>query len=115
MGAGRRSTRLARAEAGVARGDQVLQRRGGGDSDDAIDALRTEMALERSHGVARGAIEIAAGGDVIAIFCQQRLHLFDGGVGFAERGKWPPRVDGGGLGPYAAARGGQRPPRKTFA
>src|SRR5262249_50910674 len=79
------SSRLARAEAGLARGDEVLQRRGGRDIDDAVDPLRGEMALERSHGVARGAIEIAAGGDVIAIFCQQRLCLFDGGICFAER------------------------------
>src|SRR5262249_61686546 len=67
---------LTRAEAGLARGDEVLQRRGGRDIDDAVDPLRAEMALERCHGVARGAIEIAAGGDVIAISCQQRLHLF---------------------------------------
>src|SRR5262245_24318758 len=99
MGAGRRSTRLTRAEAGVACGDQVLQRRGGGDIDDAIDALRTEMALERSHGVARGAIEIAAGGAVTAIFCQQRSYLLDGGIGLAERENWPRWVDGGGLDP----------------
>src|SRR5215510_1189270 len=75
------SSGLARAEAGLARGDEVLQRRGGRDIDDAVDPLRAEMALERCHGVARGAIEIAAGGDVIAISCQQRLHLFDGGIG----------------------------------
>src|SRR6516165_12088193 len=79
------STGLPRAQAGPARGDQVLQRRGGRDIDDAVDPLRAEMALERRHDVARGAVEIAAGGDVIAVFCQQRLYLFDGGVGFAER------------------------------
>src|SRR6266481_9423060 len=78
------STGLARAEAGLARGDEVLQRRGGRDIDDAVDPLRAEMALERRHGVTRGAVEIAARGDVIAIFCQQRLHLFDGGIGFTE-------------------------------
>src|SRR5262249_36505363 len=80
------STGLARAEAGLARGDQVFQRRGGRDIDDAVDPLRAEMALERRPDVARGAVEIAAGGDGIAIFFQQGLHLLDGGVWFAPRG-----------------------------
>src|SRR6516165_3512514 len=97
------STGLAGAEALVARGEEVLQRRGGRDIDNPVDPLRAEMALERSHDVARGAIEIAAGGDVIAVFCQQRLRLFDGGIGFAEREDRSPRVDGGGFDPRADA------------
>src|SRR5258708_30529451 len=80
------STRFADAEPGVARREEVLQRRDGRDIDDAVDLLRAEMALEGSHGVASGAIEITAGGDVIAVARQQRLRLFNGGVGVC-----PPR------------------------
>src|SRR4029450_11164703 len=90
------STGPAGAEALVARGEEVLQRRGGRDIDDPVDPRRAEMALECSHDVARGAIEIAAGGDVIAVFCQQRLHLLDGGIGFAEREDRSRGGDGGG-------------------
>src|SRR5262249_46724843 len=109
------STELAGAEALVARGEEVLQRRGGRDIDDSIDPLRAKMALERSHDVARGAIELAAGGDVIAVFGQQRLRLFDGGIGFAKREDRSCRVDGGGLDPQADAGIGQRLPWKFFA
>src|SRR5215467_5601676 len=109
------STGLAGAEALVARGEEVFQRRGGRDIDDPINPLRAKMALERSHDVARGAIEIAAGGDVIAVFCQQRLYLRDGGIGFAEREDRTRRVDGGGLDPQADAGIGQRLPWKFFA
>src|SRR5262245_9672467 len=101
--AGFSSTGLARAEAGLARGDQVLQRRRSRDMDDPVDPLRAEMALERGHGIARSAVEIAAGGDVIAIFCQQRLHLLDGGIGFADRENRSRWVDGSGLDPQADA------------
>src|SRR5262249_48888479 len=81
------STGLARAQAGLARGDEVFQRRGGRDIDDAVDPLRAEMALERRHDVARGAVEIAAGGGGLAVFCQPGLHLFHGGGGFVPRGE----------------------------
>src|SRR5262249_61689423 len=74
------STGLARAQAGLARGDQVFQRRGGRDIDDAGDPLRAEMALEGRPDVARGAVEIAGGGAVLPVFFQQGLHPFDGGV-----------------------------------
>src|SRR5262249_13610996 len=95
------STGLAGAEALVARGEEVLQRRGGRDIDNPVDPLRAKMALECSHDVARGAIEIAAGGDAIAVFCQQRLRLLDGGIGLAKREDRSPRVDGGGFDPQA--------------
>src|SRR5262249_51588303 len=109
------STKFARTDACVARRQEVLQRRDGRDIDDAIDPLRAEMALEGSHGVAGGAIEITAGGDVIAVSRRQRLRLFDGGIGFAERenrSRW-----GDGSGPEPQAHGGIRNgfPGKFFA
>src|SRR6266571_4269291 len=91
------STRFARTDACVTRREEVPQRRDGRDIDDAVDPLRAEMALEGSHGVASGAIEITAGGDVIAVARQQRLRLFDGGIGFAERENRSRWVDGSGL------------------
>src|SRR5262249_21437095 len=109
------STGLAGAEALVARREEVLQRRGGRAIDDPVAPLRAEMALERSHDVAGGAIEIAAGGDVVAVFRQQRLRLFDGGIGFAKREDRSRRVDGGGFDPQADAGIGQRLPWKSFA
>src|SRR5262249_54068985 len=109
------STGLARAEAALARGDRVFQRRGGRDIDDAVAPLRAEMALERRHDVARGAVEIAAGGDVIAVFCQQGLHLFDGGVGFPERENRSRRVDASRVDPQADAGSGPPRPGERFA
>src|SRR5216684_2799058 len=109
------STRFADAEPGVARREEVLQRRDGRDIDDAVDLLRAEMALEGSHGVASGAIEITAGGDVIAVARQQRLRLFDGGIGFAERENRSRWVDRSGLHPQADAGIGKRLPGKFFA
>src|SRR5260370_8727855 len=108
------ATRFADAEPGVARREEVLQRRDGRDIDDAVDLLRAEMALEGSHGVASGAIEITAGGDVIAVARQQRLRLFDGGIGFAERENPSPWVGRSGLRPRPDARIGQRLPGKFF-
>src|SRR5258708_25225517 len=93
------STRFADAEPGVARREEVLQRRDGRDIDDAVDLLRAEMALDGSHGVASGAIEITAGGDVIAPARQQRLRLFYGGTSFAERANRPRGVDRSGIHP----------------
>ena len=109
------STRFAGAEPGVARCEEVLQRRDARDIDEAVDPLRAEMALEGSHGVASDAIEITAGGDVIAVARQQRLRLFDGGIGFAERENRSHWVDGSGLHPQADAGIGKRLPRKFFA
>src|ERR1700730_8015325 len=106
------STRFARTDACVARREEVLQRRDGRDIDEAVDPLRAEMTLEGSHDVARGAIEITAGGDVIAVARQQRLRLFDGGIGFAERENRSRWVDGSGLHPQADAGIGKRLPRK---
>src|SRR5262249_58711805 len=73
------------------------------------------MALEGSHGVAGGAIEITAGGDVIAVSRRQRLRLFDGGIGFAERENRSRWVDGSGPDPQADAGIGKRFPGKFFA
>src|SRR5260370_41891945 len=109
------STSFARTDACVARRDEVLQRRDGRDIDDAVDLLRAEMALEGSHGVASGAIEITAGGDVIAGARQQRLRLFDGGVGFAERENPSRWVDRNVPHPTAAAGMRKRRRGKLFA
>src|SRR5258708_23697623 len=109
------STRFADAEPGVARREEVLQRRDGRDIDDAVDLLRAEMALEGSHGVASGAIEITAGGDVIAVARQQRLRLFDGGIGFAERENRSRWVDVSGVPPPADSGIGQSMSCEFFA
>src|SRR5215468_1512349 len=93
------STKFARTDACVARRQEVPQRRDGRDIDDAVDMLRAEMALEGGHDVAGGAVEITAGGDVVAVSRQQRLRLFDDGIGFAERENRSRRVDGSGLHP----------------
>src|SRR2546423_14997117 len=69
----------------IARGDEALERRDGRAVDETVDPLRAEMTLERCHRVARGAVEIAGGGDVVAIICQQRRRLLDGGIGVPER------------------------------
>src|SRR5262249_60234547 len=51
------SSGLTRAEAGLARGGEGLQRRGGRGIDDAVDPLPGERALETGPGVPRGGIE----------------------------------------------------------
>src|SRR5215470_11647021 len=109
------STKFARTDACLARREEVVQRRGGRDIDDAVDPLRAEMALEGSHGVASGAVEITAGGDVVAVARQQRLRFFDDGIGFAERENRSRWVDGSGLHPQADAGIGKRLPGKFFA
>src|SRR5258708_12841151 len=71
------STRFADAEPGVARREEVLQRRDGRDIDDAVDLLRAEMALEGSHGVPSAAIEITPAADLITVPPHNPFPLFD--------------------------------------
>src|SRR6516225_10096723 len=72
----------------------------------------TALTLATSAPIASTGL---AGGEVIAVFCQQRLYLFDGGVGFAERENRSRRIDRSGLDPQADAGSGQRLPGKLFA
>ena len=83
--AGSAPAALARLRLRIARGDEALERRDGGTVDETVDPLRAEMTLEGCHRVARGAVEIAAGGDIVAIIGQQGLHLRDGGIGVTKR------------------------------
>src|SRR5262245_62161607 len=79
------SAALADIGMGVARCDQAFEGRCRRSVDEAVDPLRAEVALECCHGVARGAIEMAGGRDIVAVVCQQRLRLLDGGIGVAWR------------------------------
>src|SRR5262245_27863426 len=69
----------------VTRGDEALERRNGRAVDETVDPLRAKMTLVGCHRVARRAVEIAGGGDVVAKVWQERLRLLDGGIGVAER------------------------------
>src|SRR6476469_8115255 len=69
----------------IARGDKALERRDGRAVDETVDPLRAEMTLKACQRVARGAVQIACRGDVVAIVCQQGLRLLNGGIGVAER------------------------------
>src|SRR5262245_17797662 len=71
--------------AGVACGDEILQRRDRRNVNEPVDPLRAEMALERRHDIMRGTIESAGGEDLVAVVCQQRLRFLDGGIGVAKR------------------------------
>src|SRR5262245_64166123 len=76
---------VARLGVRIARGDKALECRDGRTVHETVDPLRAEMTLVSCERVARGAVEIARSGDVVAIVCQQRLRLLDGGIGVAER------------------------------
>src|ERR1700751_1299051 len=78
------SAALARLGVRIARGDKALERRDGRAVDETVDPLRAEMTLKTCQRVARGAVQIACRGDVVAIVCQQGLRLLDGGIGVAK-------------------------------
>src|SRR4051794_9612976 len=73
------------------------------------------MALKGSDSVARSAVEISAGGDVVAELGQQGLRFLDGGIGFPQGEKRLCRADGGRLDPQADAGAGEHLPRKLLA
>src|ERR1700732_5076181 len=82
---------------------------------DPVHPGGTEMPLERRDDVPGRAVEIAGGGDVVAVFAEPRLYFRDRRILFAEheyRSTWGDRR---GLDPKSDAGGVQHPPGKFFA
>src|SRR4029450_5527056 len=79
------SAPLACVAMSVARDDEVLQRRYRRGVNEPVDPLRAGGPLKRRHDVMGGTIESAGGGDLVAVICQQRLRVLDGGIGGAKR------------------------------
>ena len=59
----------------LARRDHGLERCDGRGVGDPVHPGGTEMALECNHDLAGRAVEAAGGGNVVAVFAEQRLHV----------------------------------------